>query len=59
MNVYVCVYVHVNVSVHVYIYGSGSKPRVCNKAGAHTRDIPRYKGYVTGRRLSRQHPPLA
>ena len=36
--------------------GSGSKPQVCNRAGAHTRDIPRYIGYVTGRRLSRHTP---
>ena len=36
------------------IYGSGSKPKACNKAGAHTRDIPHYKGYVTGARLARQ-----
>ena len=40
-------------------YGSGSKPKVCNRAGAHTRDIPGYIEYVTGRRLSRQPPPLA
>ena len=37
-----------------HAYGSGSKPKACNKAGAHTRDIPRYKGYVTGARLARQ-----
>ena len=40
--------------VYICIYGSGSKPKACNKAGAHTRDIPRYKGYVTGARLARQ-----
>ena len=38
----------------VLLYGSGSKPKACNKAGAHTRDIPGYKGYVTGARLARQ-----
>ena len=37
-----------------FIYGSVSKPAACNKAGAHTRDIPGYKGYVTGARLARQ-----
>ena len=39
---------------HKQLYGSGSKPKACNKAGAHTRDIPRYKGYVTGARLARE-----
>ena len=26
----------------MYICGSGSKPKVCNRSGAHTRDIPGY-----------------
>ena len=34
--------------------GSGSKPKACNKAGAHTRDIPRYKENVAGARLARE-----
>ena len=36
-----------------------SKSKLCNRTGAHTRDIPRYIENVTGRRLSRQAPPLA
>ena len=43
-------------NVPLYLLGSGSKPKACKKAGAHIRDIPRYKGYVTGARLARQAP---
>ena len=50
---YVYMYVYL-----IYAYGSGSNPKVCSRAGAHTRDIPRYKGYVTGRRLSSPTLPL-
>ena len=64
---YVCMYVYIYIYIilvnylyilvnYLYIY-IGSKPNSCNKAGARTRDIPRYKSYVTGRRLSRQPPP--
>ena len=34
--------------------GGRSKLKVCSRAGAHTRDIPRYIAYVKGRRLSRR-----
>ena len=40
-------------------YGSGSKPKVCNRAGAHTRDLHRYKVYVKGLAPVATTPPLA
>ena len=34
--------------------GGRQNQRLVSRTGPHTRDIPRYKGYVTGARLSRQ-----
>ena len=51
---YTCVYIYRDL-----LYGSGSKSKVCNRAGAHTRDIPRYIVYANRQAPVATNPSLA
>ena len=58
LYIYICIYLYIYMYTHTY-QGAGRNQRFVTGPRARTRDIPRYKGYATGRCLLRQTLPLA